>query len=64
MEEKQKFPSHAGSGKVLTASLFILSGLLLFARNMGIITKECCNMLVAWHSLFIIAGIYTMKSKH
>ena len=45
MEEKQKFPSHAGSGKVLTASLFILSGLLLFARNMGIITKEWFNML-------------------
>ena len=64
MEEKQKFPSHAGSGKVLTASLFILSGLLLFARNMGIITEECFNMLVAWHSLFIIAGIYTMIRKH
>ena len=64
MEEKQKFPSHAGSGKVLTASLFILSGLLLFARNMGIITKEWFNMLVAWHSLFIIAGIYTMIRKH
>lgn len=64
MEEKQKFPSYAGSGKVLTASLFILSGLLLFARNMGIITEAWFNMLVAWHSLFIIAGIYTMIRKH
>ena len=49
---------------MLTASLFILSGLLLFARNMGIITEAWFNMLVAWHSLFIIAGIYTMIRKH
>ena len=36
MEEKQKFPTATGfSGKILIASLFILSGILLFARNMG-----------------------------
>lgn len=64
MEEKQKLPSHAGFGKVLTAPLFILTGLLLFARNMGIITEEWFNMLVAWHSLFIITGIYSMIRRH
>lgn len=31
---------------------------------MGIITEAWFNMLVAWHSLFIIAGIYTMIRKH
>ena len=32
MEKKQNFPSHAGlSGKALIASLFIISGILLFA---------------------------------
>ncbi len=64
MEEKQKLPAHAGFGKVLTASLFILTGLLLLARNMGIITEEWFNMLVAWHSLFIITGIYAMIRRH
>ena len=37
MEKKQNFPSHAGlSGKALIASLFIISGILLFARNVMI----------------------------
>ena len=35
MEQKSKFSSPTGfSGKLLVASLFILSGILLFARNM------------------------------
>ena len=43
MEEKQNFPRATGfSGKILIASLFILSGILLFARNMGWITSEVC----------------------
>lgn len=49
---------------MLTASLFILSGILLLVRNMGIITYELFDLLVAWHSLFIITGIYTMIRKH
>lgn len=60
MEDKQKFPFHKGYGKMLTASLLILTGLLLFARNSGMITEEYFNLLVAWHSLFIIVGTYTI----
>ena len=61
MEEKQKFPTATGfSGKILIASLFILSGILLFARNMGWITSEVFDMIVSWHSLLIILGIYSM----
>lgn len=64
MEEKQKFPSHASYGKVLIASLFILSGVLLFARNMGWITYELFDILVSWQSLLIIIGVYTMAHRH
>lgn len=46
MEEKQNFPRATGfSGKILIASLFILSGILLFARNMGWITSEVFDPL-------------------
>lgn len=64
METKQKFPSHAGYGKVLIASLFILCGILLFARNMGWITHELFDVLVSWQSLLIIIGIYTLAHRH
>ncbi len=60
MEAKQNFSSHAGFGKMLVALLFILAGALLFARNMGFITEEWFNLLVSWHSLFIISGIYSI----
>lgn len=60
MEEKQGFTSHISYGKMLTASLFILTGALLLARNMGILPNEWFDILVAWHSLFIIVGIYTI----
>ena len=55
MEEKQKTLSATGfSGKYLVASLFILSGILLFARNMGWITAELFSTIVSWYSLFIL----------
>lgn len=65
MEEKQKIPTATGfSGKILIASLFILSGILLFARNMGWITSEVFDMIVSWHSLLIILGIYSMIRRY
>lgn len=64
MKEKQKFPHHRGSGKILVASLFILSGILLLARNMGWITYELFDMVVSWHSLLIVLGIYSMVHRH
>lgn len=60
MKEKQNSPSRGGARKILAASLFILAGVLLSARNMGFITDEWFKLLVAWHSLFIIIGVYTM----
>ncbi|GAA6257993.1 DUF5668 domain-containing protein [Bacteroides sp. f07] len=65
MEEKQTFsPARGFSGKILIASLFIISGVLLFARNMGWITNEVFDIIVSWHSLLIIIGIYSMIRRH
>lgn len=64
MGKELKIQSHTGYGKILIASLFIISGALLFARNMGWITYELFDILVSWHSLLIILGIYTMMHRH
>ena len=65
MEEKQNFPRATGfSGKILIASLFILSGILLFARNMGWITSEVFDIIVSWHSLLILLGLNRVSQPH
>ena len=65
MEEKQIFPRATGfSGKILIALLFILSGILLFARNMGWITSEVFDLIVSWQSILILFGIYAMIRRH
>ena len=65
MEQKSKFSSATCfSGKLLIALLFILSGILLFARNMGWMTDELFSMIVSWHSLLIVLGIYSMIRCH
>ncbi len=59
MEQKSKFSSPTGfSGKLLVASLFILSGILLFARNMGWITAELFSIIVSWYSLWHLYLVY------
>lgn len=65
MDKENKTSYSAGlSGKFLIASLFILSGISLLARNIGWITGEQFDLIVAWHSLFIILGIYSMTRRH
>ena len=66
MEQKTKFKPHTGiySGKVWTAILLILSGALLFARNMGWITPELFSIIVSWQSLLIVIGIFSMIHRH
>lgn len=64
--EKENNVSHAAgfSGKLLIALLFILSGILLFARNVGWITGELFDIIVSWHSLLIILGLYSIIRRH
>lgn len=65
MEQKSNYVYVRGfSGKLLIALLFILSGILLFARNMGWITNDLFNLIVSWHSLLIVLGGYSMIRRH
>ena len=65
MDKEMKTSNSVGfSGKLLIALLFILSGIMLFARNIGWITGEQFDLVVAWHSLFIILGLFSMFHRH
>lgn len=65
MEKKQTTSSSAGfSGKYLIALLFVLSGALLFARNMGWVTNSLFDILVSWYSILIILGAYSITRRH
>lgn len=62
--EQRPSPGRIFSGKLLIALLFILLGILLLAYNMGWISYHLFRILVSWHSLFILLGIYAMASRH
>lgn len=62
MEKKQTSPVR-GSGKYLVALLFILSGLLLLARNVGWIDAAMFHTIVSWQMLLIILGIYQLLKR-
>ena len=65
MEKKQTCPASARfSFKYLIASLFILCGGMLLARNFGWITPEIFNGVVSWYSLLIVLGIYSVLRQH
>lgn len=61
MEKKQNSPARGGTGKYLIALLFILSGVLLLARNMGWIDREMFNTIVSWQMLLIVWGVYKIS---
>lgn len=65
MDKKNKVScGTSSSGKFLIALLFILSGMLLFARNVGWVGDEWFDVIVSWHSLLIILGIYSLLRRH
>lgn len=64
MKKEQAVTPVGLSGRLLVASLFILSGILLFARHLGWITPELFSLLVAWHSLLILLGLYALIRRH
>lgn len=64
MEKRTNALSHAKpSGKYFIASLLILSGLLLLARNMEWISYKTFDTIVSWHSLLILIGIGKMMHR-
>ena len=62
-EEKSVYHRRA-SGRLLIASLLILSGVLLFTRNMGWITNEIFEAIASWQTLLIIMGAYALIYRH
>lgn len=59
--EKKHNSSVRGTGKYLVALLFILSGVLLLARNLGWIDREVFSTIVSWQMLLIVWGVYKIS---
>lgn len=58
--EKKQTSCARGLGKYLVALLFILSGVLLLARNVGWIDVETFNRVVSWQMLLIVLGLFQL----
>ncbi len=48
----------------LFAGLFIVSGSLLLARNLGFMSPYVFSLLVSWHILLILWGILQLIKSH
>lgn len=60
MDHKQTSASKGIISKYLVALLFIVSGILLFARNMGWIDASLFRIVVSWQMLLIVIGLYSI----
>lgn len=59
MKDEEKFVYRRRlSGKLLIASLLILSGIVLLARNLGWITNEVFDVIMSWQTLLVVLGVY------
>lgn len=52
------------TAKHFVATLFILVGILLLARNMQWISETLFDILVSWKMLLVTIGFYTMLRRH
>lgn len=65
MKDEEKFVYRRRlSGKLLIASLLILSGIVLLARNLGWITNEVFDVIMSWQTLLVVLGVYTIIHRH
>lgn len=64
MEKNQPSQSTGHSAKYWAATLFILSGSLLLARNLGWIDHSIFSILVSWQMLLIVIGVYQLTIRH
>ena len=60
MNESRKPLLRSGHGRQFIAFAFIASGLLLLAHNLGWISRYTLDLFLAWHSLFLLGGIYNL----
>lgn len=60
MNEPRKPRLRPGHGRQFIAFAFIGSGLLLLAHNLGWISRYTLDLFLAWHSLFLLGGIYNL----
>lgn len=58
-----KSPWHQKLDAIVTALVFIAIGLLLIARNMGIIDNSVYRFLVSWQMILVVIGV-TQLIKH
>lgn len=64
MEKKPSTSSGKSTGKYLVAQLFILVGVLMFARNMDWIDGHLYRTLVSWQMLLIVIGLYSISRRN
>lgn len=61
--EKKQTSLVRGAGKYLVALLFILSGVLLLARNVGWLDEATFHIIVSWQMLLIVMGLFSFYSR-
>lgn len=59
MEKKSTSPSGL-TGRQLLASLFIVCGLMLLGRNLGLIPNDLFHLVVSWPMFLIVLGAYSL----
>lgn len=64
MENKQHSCSMAQSGKYWVAAALIITGSLLFLRNVGWIDWYVYNLIISWQMLIIVIGLFNLKHRH
>ncbi len=64
MEKKQHACSTGHSFKYWVATLLILTGSLLLARNMGWIDHTVYSLLISWQMLLIVIGLFNLTHRH
>ena len=57
--EKKSATSSAFTGRQLMAIVFIVCGVLLLGRNLGIVPNGIFRIIVSWPMLLIVLGVYS-----
>ena len=58
------YPRHGKLNTIVTATIFIIVGLLFLGRNFGIIDSYLFHILVSWQMLLIVVGVVNLIKRH